>query len=102
LIAASKELSTAVRGVREIENRCVMEPNNREIRLRLARMHRKYGNVDGAKQRYMEYMKMGPEDPSVMREILNYQKELDKEAAKEAKEAAKQPVQGAKSELNHP
>ena len=81
LIAASYELSTASRQIKNFENLCNMEPRNRPVRLRLARLYRKYGNVDDARKRYVEYMRMGAPDPAVEKEIAAYRAQLSREAA---------------------
>jgi superkiller protein 3 len=82
LIAAAGELGSVSRQIKNLENQCALEPQNRSIVLRLARLYRKYGNEDGARNKYIEYMRMGVADPTVEKEIDSYRSQLEKQKAK--------------------
>jgi tetratricopeptide (TPR) repeat protein len=88
LILASKELGSVSREIKNLENRSLAEPNNRDLRLRLARLYRKHGNTEGAVARYKEYMSMGPVDPAVDKETKVYRGQLAREAAAETAASA--------------
>lgn len=79
LISASQELSYARKAIANLQNRCIAEPNNRALRLRLARLYRRYGNHEGALEHYQLYQRMGPSDAAVDREAENYRTELTRQ-----------------------
>jgi tetratricopeptide (TPR) repeat protein len=81
LIAGSQELGAAKTSMRDLQNRTIAEPQNRELRLRLARVYRKYGNDEGAMTEYRAFQGLGPRDKDVDREIEVYVAELKKQAA---------------------
>jgi len=83
LIAASQELGMVIRDITNLENRCIAEPKNRDLRLRLARTYDKYGNMDGAAQRYKEYMQMGPPVPEMEPEIQRFRRRLQTAGAQQ-------------------
>ena len=75
-VAGAQELASARHDVEDTENQIRTDPQNRSLRLRLARFYRKYGNDQDAIVEYQTYQRMGSEDPVVAHEIIAYQKEL--------------------------
>lgn len=75
-VVGAQELARARHSVEDTENQIRTEPQNRSLRLRLARLYRKYGNDQDAIVEYQTYQRMGSEDPMVTREIIAYQKKL--------------------------
>lgn len=89
LIKAAEELGTVGRDIKNLENRIIADPQNRDLRLTLVRIYRKYGNDDGAAQRYKEYMNMGPAVPGMDKEINSFRQEYDRHQKEAAAKAAK-------------
>jgi tetratricopeptide (TPR) repeat protein len=81
MIAGSQELGAAKSSMRDLQNRTIAEPQNRELRLRLARLYRKYGNDQGALDQYKAFQGLGPRNKDVDREVEAYTTELKKQAA---------------------
>jgi len=73
LIAASQELGAAKREMEGLSNRILTDPQNRALRLQLARSYRKYGNDEGALTQYTIYQRMGASGPAVTAEIASLQ-----------------------------
>lgn len=72
LIAASQELGAARREMEGLSNRMLLDPQNRDLHLQLARSYRKYGNDEGAFTQYTIYQRMGTTDPAVTKEIQDF------------------------------
>lgn len=75
-IAGAEELAQARHLMEDTQNQIRNDPQNRPLRLRLARLFRKYGNVSDAIVEYQTYQRLGSEDPAVTREMKSYQEEL--------------------------
>lgn len=78
LLSAAMELETAKRDLDYLQKRILAEPKNRDLRLRLARLSRKYDNTHEALNQYAAYQNLGAEDPVVRKEMEQYQDELIK------------------------
>jgi cytochrome c-type biogenesis protein CcmH/NrfG len=79
LALAAEELGTAKRQIKELQRRAIVQPKDPEPRLRLARLYRKYENVQGAVAGYQEYLKLAPSDAAVAREYQDYVAAHEKE-----------------------
>lgn len=73
-----KQLTEARRTVLDLEDRIHQEPKNPELRLRIARVFRKYGREDRAINQYQVYLTLKPNDPEVVRELKSYTEQLRK------------------------
>lgn len=89
LIRGAQALSKAKREVQTLENRIRSEPDTRPLRLRLARLYRKYGNPAGALDQYAAYQRLGPHDPAIDRETATYRAQ----AAPSRSDSDKFPIQ---------
>ena len=76
LIAGFRALSTAKREIENLENRIRAEPSNSALRLRIARVYRKYGNDEGALNQYGVYLRLQPDNRQVVVEAAAYRREL--------------------------
>ncbi len=78
LLGAANELETAKRDVDYLQKRILAEPKSRDLRLRMARLYRKYENDRSALQQYAAYQNLGSEDTQVRAEMTTYENELIK------------------------
>jgi tetratricopeptide (TPR) repeat protein len=92
-IKGAQELASVRREMSDLINRGVAEPRNRELRLRLARICRKYGDYEGAAQAYSEFQRLGDPVPAVEKEISDFMAE----AASAASASSKEPNRPANS-----
>ncbi len=74
-------LSEARRSVTSVEDRIHQDPKNPDLRLRMARLYRKYGRDDRAVNQYQIYLHMMPGDAPVARELQAYTESLSRPAA---------------------
>lgn len=72
LLKGAKALNIAKKEINDARNRTLAEPKNRELRLRLARIYRKYQNPDEALREYRAYRSLGTPDPAVEKEVITY------------------------------
>jgi Flp pilus assembly protein TadD len=80
LMKGFKELSEARRSVSSLEDRIHQDPKNPDLRLRVARLYRRYGVDDRAVNQYQVYLSMKPADAAVTKELTSYRQELQKAA----------------------
>jgi tetratricopeptide (TPR) repeat protein len=78
LLSASIELGNAKRDIDYMQKRILAEPKQRDLRLRMARLYRKYENDRDALQQYAAYQNLGAEDPKVRAEMVQYEDQLIK------------------------
>jgi tetratricopeptide (TPR) repeat protein len=81
LIDGSRELAAVKWEAFNLENRIRTEPQNRPLRLRIARLYRKFGNAEGAMNQYQVYLNMGPRDAGAVSELEAYLKQTGNVAA---------------------
>ena len=72
LVKGAKDLETAKREISYLQKRTIAEPKSRELRLRLARVYRKYDSYTDAMNQYEVYQTLGPRDAAVAKEIDEY------------------------------
>jgi len=80
LLAAADQMDAAKHEIDSLKAKLAADPRSRDIRLKLARMFRKYGNGTEALKQYALYEHLGAEDTTVRHEIEQYQAELDSRA----------------------
>lgn len=88
LIRGSRALAAAKRDLENVKNRVLAEPENRPLRLRAARLYRRYEDHDTALSQYQVYQQSGPPDPAVDREVAAYRAALEREEKRADKGAA--------------
>lgn len=81
LINASHEMGAAKEERNTLRLRIIAQPKSRPLRLRLARLYRRYGNLEGAMGAYRTYMQLGPPDSTVQKEMEACAAELRRAAA---------------------
>ncbi len=79
MIAGAQALETAKRDLDYMQKRILAEPKTRELRLRMARLYRKYENYTDAIGQYQAYQRLGPVDPIVEKELNDYGMALQKQ-----------------------
>ncbi len=79
MIAGAQELEAAKRDIDYMQKRILAEPKSRELRLRMARLYRKYENSSEAIGQYQAYQRLGPSDPVVQNEMNAYGAALQKQ-----------------------
>jgi Flp pilus assembly protein TadD len=88
LMAGSQALAAAKTEIDYLQKRTLVEPKDRQLRLRLARVYRKYENYEDALTQYQAYQRLGPADPKVQREFVDYIAQLKKQGVNPAAAAA--------------
>ncbi|CEK12865.1 TPR repeat/Tetratricopeptide repeat [Chthonomonas calidirosea] len=69
LIEGAQELSRAQREIDYMQKRIIADPSNPDLRLRMARIYKKYGNYSEALQQYQVYSALRPPDRRIEKEI---------------------------------
>lgn len=68
LIAGAQALIRAQREIDYMQKRIIAEPQNPDLRLRMARIYRKYGDYPEALQQYQAYAMLRPLTPTIQKE----------------------------------
>lgn len=92
LIAGAQALEAAKRDIDYMQKRILAEPKARELRLRMARLYRKYENYTEAVGQYQAYQRLGPLDPAVEKELNEYGTALQKQGLIPGRGAAPAPA----------
>jgi len=79
LIQGAKELEAAKREISFLQKRIIAEGQSRELRLRMARVYRKYDNYRDALSQYNVYQTLGARDEAVAKEMDQYIAELQRQ-----------------------
>ncbi|HLH79332.1 MAG TPA: tetratricopeptide repeat protein [Chthonomonas sp.] len=69
LINGAQALSHAQREIDYMQKRIIADPRNPDLRLRMARIYKKYGNYSEALQQYQVYSALRPPDRRIEKEI---------------------------------
>jgi Flp pilus assembly protein TadD len=77
-VKLAQELGQVKTTITSLENRCAAEPQNRDLRLRLARTYRKYGNLEGAMQVFDMCARMSPPDAALQAEMASLRQDIKK------------------------